>query len=197
MNQKAIEHMKRAQEAMKEKKRLEEEKSRQYYEKITTGTSWMIFKIGTLFCILMVVLLTIDTLTVSKVVHLDPEDYEHRRNTYTKQDAVIWVGDEIFTAGYKSFISVDYNSFAVHKSGIFGQSKFLLFTAHTLDNPKRFYSYQRLSIYEWFPWLQLMLLIPLFVFLFKKPQPWFTYMRMMSMILIFPGALLILFYLLV
>ena len=197
MNQNALEHLKRAKAAMAQKKLEEEEKSRLYFENITSGKSWLFFKIGVFFCLLMSVLLTVDTLTTSKIVHLDPDDYEHERNTYTKQNAVIWVGDEIYTAGYQDFISVDYRSFDIHKSGIFGQSKFLMFTAHTLGDPVRFYSYQRLSVYEWFPWIQIVLLIPFFVFLFKRPNAWFTYTRMMSFVLIFPAALLILFDLLI
>lgn len=197
MNPKAVEHLKRAKAAMAESKKREEERSLQFYNRITSGRPWLLFKLGAIFCAILSVLLTYDTLATKEIVQLTSDDYEYNRDIYSTAGAIIWIGDEIYTAGSKDFISVDYESFRIAKSGILNQSKYLVFTAHKESNPTDFYGYQRLSVYEWFPLLQIGLLIPLFVFLFKREQAWFTFMRMTSIIIIMPAAVVILLFLLV
>ncbi|MGB1104772.1 MAG: hypothetical protein ACPG21_14270 [Crocinitomicaceae bacterium] len=195
MNPNALKHLKRAKAAMEEQKKIEAEKSAAYYKRMTTGTPWLIFGIGAIFCVIISVLTTYDTLATSEIVHLSPEDYDFDRDAYSKAGTIIWVDDEIYTADYMSFISVDYESFRIAKSALFNHSKYLVFLGHSESDPKDFYCYQRISIYEWFPWLQIGLLIPLFVFLFKRQQPWFTFLRMTSLLVIIPAATVILLFL--
>lgn len=63
---------------------------------MTTGTPWLIFGIGAIFCVIMSVLTTYDTLATSEIVHLSPEDYDFDRDAYSKAGTIIWVDDEIY-----------------------------------------------------------------------------------------------------
>jgi hypothetical protein len=50
------------------------------------------------------------------------------------------------------------------------------------------------SIFTWFPWFQLFLLIPLMVFIFKRQSAAFNFARIASLIIIFPGTLLVIYF---
>lgn len=50
------------------------------------------------------------------------------------------------------------------------------------------------SIFTWFPVLQILLLIPLATFIFRRQSPLFNFARIASFAFIFPGTLLILLF---
>lgn len=192
---KTKEHLARAAEMLRKKKEEEEIADQKYYEKVTTGTSWLIFKIGVIFCLVLNVLITIDFFVDGETKPLPVGSYEFDRPTHRRINTIVWVGDDIFTPHYKAFVSVDYNSFTLTYSKIFNKAKYISFDAHTLDNRQRFYAYERISIFDSFPWTQLLLLIPLLVFIFKRKSKWFNFFRIACLFLIYPGTLIIILYL--
>ncbi|MFN6083831.1 MAG: hypothetical protein ACK476_02745, partial [Fluviicola sp.] len=50
------------------------------------------------------------------------------------------------------------------------------------------------SIFNWFPFLQIALLIPLVTYIFKRQKPWFNFARVASMVVVFPGCLVVLYF---
>jgi hypothetical protein len=49
-------------------------------------------------------------------------------------------------------------------------------------------------MFNWFPAFQLFLLIPLLTFIFKRQKPWFNFARIASMVIVFPGMLMVIFF---
>lgn len=192
--EKRKEHMRRAAEMLAKKKAEEAIKDAEYYKKITTGNRWTLFAIGVFICLIINVIATIDTFVDGETVKLPSGSFYHERLPYSKANALVIVDQDIFTPYYKDFISVDFESFTMTNSLLFGQAKFIEFDAHTLGDRQRFIAYERISIFEWFPYLQIMLLIPLFTFLMKRQAPWFIFMRYLCLLIIFPGSLVMLYF---
>lgn len=187
-------YLKRAAETLEKQKAEEALKEAEYYEKRTTGTSWLVFKIGAIFCAILSIVLTFDLFVDGDTVSMPEGTYDYRRIPHEKVYAAVWVGDDIYRPHYEDFVSVDYSSFTVTESLITGAGKYISFTAHTLDTPQRFSAFRQYSVFNWFPYVQIMLLIPLFVFLFKRQKAWFNYMRILCLFLIMPGGVLILLF---
>ncbi len=187
-------YLTKAAEKLQKQKDDDAQKDNEYYQRITTGNPWRIFTIGTFISLLLGILFTIDIFVDGETFTLTEDDYEYERIINMKIDPIVIVGEDNFNPDYVDFISVDYSSFSITKSSFFGNSKYISFDAHTLDIRERFYASANGSIYNTFPYLQIMLLIPLFVLLFKRQKPWFKFMRHLCLLLIFPGSLLILIF---
>lgn len=188
-------YLKRAAAMLEAKKKEEAAKDEAYYKKITSGLPWRIFRFGVIFCLFINVLVTVDYFVDGESHPLPVGSYQFESFTYRKINAVVWVGDEIFTPYYKDFVSVDYDSFILTNSFFFNKAKYISFIGHTLGNPQRFKAYERISIFDWFPYLQIMLLVPLLVFLLKRQHPLFSFMRNLCLLLIFPGSFIVVFFL--
>ena len=190
------EHLVRAAAMLKKQKEEEAISEQVYYERVSLGNAWLIFRIGVIFCILLNVLITIDYFVDGSTKDLPVGTYDFDRSLYSKSNAIVWVGDEIFTPYYKDFVSVDYSSFKLTHSLIFNKAKYISFIGYTKSTPERFKAYKRISIFDSFPLAQLLLIIPLLVWIFKRKSSFFNFMRVASLVLIFPGALIILIFLL-
>lgn len=198
MNQfdKRKEHLARAAAMLLKKKEDDAIAEQKYYERVSSGNSRLIFRIGVVFCLLLNVLITVDYFVDGSTTDLPVGSYQFDRPLYSKTNTVVWVGDDIFTPYYKDFVSVDYSSFKLTQSFIFNKAKYISFIGHTLGTPERFRAYERISIFDAYPWVQLLLLIPLLVWIFKRKSSFFNFMRMACLFLIYPGAFIILIFLL-
>ncbi len=195
--EKRKEHLRRAAEMLAKKKAEEEAKDAAYYKKVTTGKRWMLFLVGAIFCLAIGIVATIDTFVDGETVKVPNGSFYHERLPHSKAYALVIIDNDTFTPYYKDFVSVDFESFTLTKSLLFGKAKYIEFDAHTLGDRERFIAYEWISIFEWFPYLQIMLLIPLLVFLLKRQAAWFTFMRYLCLLLIYPGSLVILYFQLV
>jgi hypothetical protein len=199
MNKSRQEHLKRAAEQIKKAKELEIIKEKEYYEKITSGNRWMIFKIFTLFCVLLAVLTTVDTFTDGEVVRITPEQFRFDRSLGALNHQSIWVNEsDLFLVHFQDLQGMNLETFEVTKSFIFGDNKYLSFLQEYEDSVTpmtrtRIYVSKRISIYDWFPLTQVFLLLPLLVLLFKQQKPWFNFAQMACFILLFPGSLILLY----
>lgn len=191
-------HLAKTAERIKKAREAELIKEKEFYTKITSGTSWLWFKIGTAFCILMVILTTYDTFFDGETKPISQNEYNFNRELYAIGYQSVWVDENLFIVPIESMIGMDMNSFQVTYSPIFGDPKFLSFASYYEDTKtpleKRIQVAQkRISIYEWFPLAQIMLLLPLLVIIFKRQKAWFNFARVGCFILLFPGSILLLF----
>lgn len=199
MNKTRQEHLKRAAEQIRKAKEREVVKEKEYYEKITSGTRWMIYKVFTFFCVLLAVLTTIDTFTDGKVVRLSPEQFRFDRSLGALNHQSIWVNEnDLFLVHFRDLKGMNLETFEVTESFIFEDNKYLSFLQEYEDSVTpmtrtRIYVPKRISIYDWFPLTQVFLLVPLLVLLFKRQKPWFNFAQMACFILLFPGSLVLLY----
>lgn len=185
--------LKATAEKLKKQRQEEAEKDRLYFEKLTSGTRWKLFGTFSILCVILAILLTFDTFKDGKVYQLTTNQYRFDRSLGSWGNQSVWVNEEdIFLIPFEELFDFDENSFQLTTSPIFGDPKYLSFKKkETTGDSTRYYFQKRISIYEWFPLVQLMLLIPLFVFLFKRQKPWFKFAQFTCFFLIFPGSIIL------
>jgi len=174
--------------ALKEKERLQDEA---YYEKISSGNSWKIFKAFSFYCLFLAVLITVETA-------IDGEKEKIDRSSLLYDQAYIEVNGGSYTPLYVEIAGFLDTSFYVVHSPIFGADKYLQWTSEYEDTktPLKYtvYNEWRLnSVYEYFIFIQIVLLIPIFLVLYKRPSGLFKFGRMMCLVLIFPASVYLLF----
>ncbi|MFT4601987.1 MAG: hypothetical protein ACI857_002173 [Arenicella sp.] len=188
----------RAQQ-LKEKEAKEEE---EHYQKITSGNGWMYFKIGMVFSVIFLLVTTIDTFFEGETVKLENAEWKVDHEWRSSTHQIIKVSGAQFMVSYQDWSGFIFNSFQMTYSPILHEEKVLWFmqdpySASGADlDPVRRYGLRTRSVFNWFPYLQIILLMPLFTFLFKRKKQWFVFTRMMSMVLIYPGSLLLLLWIL-
>ena len=69
-----------AAERMRLKKEKEAREEREFYERITSGTQWLLFKIVVTFCTLMLVVTTIETFVDGPTKKLTEQSWKIDRN---------------------------------------------------------------------------------------------------------------------
>lgn len=192
------EHLRKVAEKLKQERELEAQKDREYYEKITSGTRWMIFKIGMVFCILLAIVTTIDTFVDGKTEKLHQDQFVFDRSLGAWDYQSVWVNEnDIFLVHFSDMVGMNLNTFELTKSFITGDNKYISFIQEYEDSVTpmtrtRIKAQKRVSIYEWFPFVQVLLLLPLLVFLFRKQKPWFKFAQFASLLLIMPGSVILL-----
>ncbi|MCB9222764.1 MAG: hypothetical protein H6582_01200 [Crocinitomicaceae bacterium] len=192
----------KAAERVRQEKEAEKERDAAYYQKITSGNRWLFFKGIVVFTTLMLILTTYDTFVMGPTEKISPSEWEMNRELYRINYQSIWVhGHALFTPHLEDWIGHLEEGFEVTYTPIFHDEKILSFlqVPYTTEGnaaPIRHYVWRDRSIYNWFPLFQIMLLIPLLTFLLRRPKPWFNYLRMASMVLILPGTIFILIYIL-
>lgn len=195
MNQleKRKERLRVAAEKLKKEREEEIINDRLYFEKITSGPRWTIFTVFMIFCAGLALITTYDTFKDGEVYELTPNQYRFDRSLGAWDNQSIWVNeDDIFLVPFVDLFDFDENSFQLVTSPIFGDPKYLSFTKkESTGDFTRYYFQKRVSIYEWFPLAQIMLLIPLLVFLFKRQKPWFKFAQFTCLFLIFPGSIIL------
>ena len=191
-------HLKQVAEKLKQEKALEAQKDLDYFKKMTSGPRWNLFVIGSLFCAIMAVLVSIDTFVDGKTERINQDQWVFDRSLGAKDYQSVWVNEnDIFLIRMDQMAGLDLTSFRLTRSYIFGDNKYLSYTRAYEDSvtPLTYYHHiaqKRVSIYEWFPLLEIMLLIPLILVIIKRPKPWYKFGQYASIFLIFPGCLILL-----
>ncbi|GAB5416049.1 MAG: hypothetical protein Crog4KO_13670 [Crocinitomicaceae bacterium] len=187
-----------AAERRRKQKEEEIQKENEYFEKITSGTPWMLFKIVVAFCTLMFLITTIDIVADGPTKKITENDWEINRSLYMMRHQSITVGSAIFWPHLDDWLNHEDDSFEVTYSPILRTPKKLSYDLKTSEGAVRRHTELRSrSIFNWFPFLQILMLVPLFTFIFKRKQIWFTFARGTSFFLVAPASLLILIYTLI
>ena len=184
-----------AAEKMRQKKEKEEREDKEYYERITSGKPWLIFKAIVVLCTLMAVVTTFENLVDGPTKKLTDEDWRIDRNWEWAWHSVIDAEGYLFTPQLIDWIDHVDNSLEITYSPIFRTGKKLSYDIQV--NETRTIRHEEIrwrSIFTWFPAFQVFLLIPLIAFVFKRQSPWFNFARIASMVFVFPGMLLVMYF---
>ena len=193
-----IAHRKKTAERILKEREEELIKDREHFEKITSGNRWKLFTGLTFFCVILALIITYDTFVDGKSVPISDNDYRFERSLYVIGSQSVWVDDNLFMVPFENMIGMDLNSFQLINSPILGDPKYIGFESNYEDSVtplerRVHFAQKRISIYEWFPLVQILLLLPLIVFFYKRQKPWYNFAQMTCFLLIFPGSILLLF----
>ena len=185
------ERMQKLREAAIEKKRLELEKEAAYFERISSGIQWKVFKILSIYCALLGVVMAIETV-------FDGKEKSVPLSNLSFYEGAINHGDDWYTPIYTELTGYLDTSFKVIYSPIFQAPKYLKWTSAYQDSktPLTYTDYTEWrynSVYGYYVYIQIVLLIPLGVFLYKRPTPLFKFARMLCLVLIFPAGIYLFF----
>lgn len=181
-----------ASEKLRRKAEEEKRAENEYYEKITTGTPWLLFKIIVIFCTLMMFITTFEIFVDGETKKLDKSEWKIDRDLYIFSHQSIVVGDYLFTPHFRDWLGNVEDSYEITYSPIFKTGKRLSYDIQVNETTvRRHETIRRRSIFTWFPFFQIIMLIPLATFIFKRQKPWFNFARVGSMILIFPAIILV------
>jgi hypothetical protein len=180
----------------KEKVRLQKEKEKreekEFYEKVTSGNHWLFFKLIVGFCTLMVVLTTIEVFVDGESKKLNKDECRIDRQLYMMWHQSIKVDDYLFLPHFRDWSDHVDSSFEITYSPIFRTGKKLSYDIQVSETAvRRHEEIRRRSIFTWFPYLQIFMLVPLITFIFKRQKPMFNFARVGSMALVFPGTILV------
>lgn len=181
-----------AAEKVRRKREEEKRAENEYYKKITSGTPWLLFTIVVAFCTLMMVLTTIEIFVDGETKKLDKSEWKIDRELYMMWHQSIKVGDYLFVPHLRDWSDHKEDSYEITYSPIFRTGKRLSYDLQINETTiRRHEEIRRRSIFTWFPWLQIVMLIPLATFIFKRQKPLFNFARVTSLIIVFPGILLV------
>jgi hypothetical protein len=186
-----------AAERMRRKKEKEEREDREFYERITSGTPWLIFKSVVVFCTLMVLVTTIETFVDGPSKKLTEKDWKINREWEWTWHKILDVEGYMFTPELTYWNDHVENSLIITYSPIFRTGKKLTFDVkdeETGATISRHEEIRQRSIFTWFPAFQICLLIPLATYLLRRQSPWFNFARIASLVFVFPGTLLVIFF---
>jgi hypothetical protein len=175
-------------EAAKEKVRLQEQA---YFESISTGPKWKWFKIFSIYCIVLAAVITVETLVDGESYYLSTPEREFFEGS-------IRVEDEWYFPDYVDLAGFIDTTMHIVYSPIFGAPKSLNWTSAYQDSKTPlthtyFYTWRYNSVYSFFPFIQIVLLIPVFIVWYRRPSPLFKFGRTLSIVLIFPASIYLLF----
>lgn len=189
------ESMRIAAERMRQKKEKEEREDKEFYERITSGLPWLIFKIVVFFCTLMLLVSLIETFVDGPTKKLSDKSWKIDRNWEYRWHRVLDVEGYMFTPTLGDWSDRVENTLEITYSPIFRTGKKLSYTIKPDDSSiARKEEIRQRSIFTWFPLLQFFLLIPLITFIFKQQSAWFNFARIASLTLVFPGTLLVIYF---
>lgn len=187
--------MRIAAERLRLKKEKEEREDREFYERITSGIQWTAFKIVVVFCTLMFVISTIEVFVDGPTKKLTEKSWKIDRDWEYTWHQVLDVEGYMFTPALGDWSGHVENSMVMTYSPIFRTGKKLSYTIKVDDSIyRRHEEIRQRSIFTWFPVFQIFLLIPLFTYIFKRQAPMFNFARIASLVLVFPGTLMIIYY---
>ncbi len=184
-----------AAEKVRRKKEQEEREDREFYERITSGTPWLFFKIVVVFCTLLALVTTFEVLVDGPTKKLSNDSWKINRDWEYTWHKVLDVEGYMFTPTLSDWSDRVENSLRMTYSPVFRTGKKLVFDvqANESDSVKRQEEIRQRSIFTWFPAFQLFLLIPLITFLLKRQSAWFNFARIASFVFVLPGALLVIY----
>lgn len=193
MNQQ--EKMAIAAERMRLKRDKEQREENEFYQRITTGWQWKLFKIVVVCCSLMVVISTIEVLVDGPSKPLPEKACKIDREWEYTWHKVFDIEGAMFTPSIIDWSKCQEKTIHLTYSPIFRTPKRLSYTMKLSENTfAEKEELRQMSIFNWFPAFQLFLLIPLLTFIFKRQKPWFNFARVASMAIIFPGMLMVIFF---
>ena len=184
-----------AAEKIRQKKEKEEREERELYEQITSGTPWLFFKGVVLFCTLIAFITTIDQFVDGSSKKLTEEDCKMDRDWDYPFHRVLDVEGYTFWPHFNDWFDHTESSLKLVYSPILHTGKKLSYDIKNDDGKKRKHEeIRQRSIFTWFPVFQIFLLIPLFTYIFKRQSAGFNFARIVSLVFIFPGSLIVLYY---
>lgn len=182
-------------EKMRLKRENEAREEKEFYQRITSGWQWVTFKIIVVFCSLMLIITTIDVFFDGPTKKIAPNAWEYNRNWEYTWHRVLNVEDCMFTPTLADWSDRIENSLTMTYSPIFQTPKKLNFQVKNYENIiKQQVEIRQMSIFNWFPFYQIILLIPFLTYIFRRQSAWFNFARIASMIIVFPGTLMIIFF---
>ena len=189
------EAMKIAAERLKRKIEQEKQEEEAYYKRVTSGLPWYLFLGVVGFCTLMMILTTVEIFVDGETKQLTEKEWKVDRSLYVFGHQSIVVDDDLFIVHFDDWFDYIEGTFEITYSPIFKTGKWLSYDQKQGDNMIfRQKIIRRRSIFTWFPYLQIAMLIPLFTLIFKSPKPWFNFARVGSIAVIFPGTLLVIIF---
>jgi len=184
-----------AAEKVRQKKEQEEREDREFYERITSGKQWLIFKIVVGFCTLMALITIIETLFDGPSKQLTQSDWKIDREWEYQWHEVLDVQGYMFAPEFKDWYGHDTSTLELVYTPIFRTGKKLSYDIKNDGEPLRKHEELRMrSIFTWFPFIQLFMLIPLATFIFKRQSPWFSFARIASLGFVLPGTILLIYF---
>lgn len=189
------ESMRIAAERMRIKKEKEKREEKEFYQRITSGIQWFAFKFVVVVCTLMVVASTFDTFVDGPTKQLSETDWRDNRDWEYRWHKVLDVEGYMFTPSLENWFNREEGSLELTYLPIFRTGKKLSFNIKAKGATIiKHVEMRRRSMFSWFPFLQIILLLPLFTYVFKQPKPWFNFARIASMFFIFPGVLMAIYF---
>ncbi len=186
-----------AAEKLRKKKEKEEREENELYQRITSGIPWMVFKSVVVFCTLMALVTTIEVFVDGKSKKIAEEEWKIDRTWEWPWHQIIDVEGYLFAPKLNEWLDHVDNSMELTYTPIFQTGKKLSYDLQINESSIRSHEEIRFrSIFSWFPFLQLFLIIPLLTFIFKRKAPWFNFARLLSLFFVFPATLLVTYYLL-
>lgn len=187
--------MRIAAERLRLKKEREEREDREFYERITSGLQWMFFKVVVIVCTLMVIISTIEVFVDGPTKKLSEKSWKIDRDWEYTWHKVLDVEGYMFAPTIGDWNDRVANTLQMTYSPIFRTGKKLSFDVKTeYFGTRRQIEIRESSIFTWFPVFQIFLLIPLITFIFKRQSAWFNFARIASMVFVFPGTLLVIYF---
>ncbi|NRA13314.1 MAG: hypothetical protein HRT57_15315, partial [Crocinitomicaceae bacterium] len=164
-------------------------------ERITSGTPWLIFRGVVVFCTLMALITTIEHFVDGPTKKITEEDCKIDRNWEYTWHRVLDVDGCMFTPHLKDWSNHTESSLKLTYTPIFRTGKKLSYDIQVNESTIRKHEeIRQRSIFTWFPAFQLILLFPLITYIFKRQSPGFNFARIASLVFVFPGSLLVIYF---
>lgn len=184
-----------AAEKMRLKKEKEAREEREFYERITSGPIWLIFKIVVVFCTLMLLVSTFEVFVDGPSKKLSEKSWKIDRDWEYTWHKVLDVEGYMFTPLLEDWNDHVENTIRITYSPIFRTGKKLSYDVKVNEFAvKRQEEIRQESIFTWFPLFQIFLLIPLLTYIFRRQSAWFNFARITSLVFVFPATLLVIFF---
>lgn len=184
-----------AAEKMRLKKEKEAREEKEFYERVTKGTPWLLFKLVVIFCTSIAIITLVDTFVDGKTKKLSEKDWKIDHNWEWTWHQILDVEGYMFAPELGDWFDRKKNSLNITYSPILHTGKKLVYLKEKNgDSLGKHEDLRQNSFFNWFPFLQIGLLIPLATYIFRRQKPWFNFARMASFVLIFPGTLVMLYF---
>ncbi|MCB9224790.1 MAG: J domain-containing protein [Crocinitomicaceae bacterium] len=195
------EKMARARARWKQQQEEEERKDREYYQKVAFGWKWKAFIVGAIYAAIFSTLLSIDYFIDGDEECLDHHevisDYLSRSigakgEQFKIQTSKYWLnaGGYPPIRGNYSYLFHDLKSVSIIISPLPTNNRH----SHSnrmrnyinFENKKLYNTYSYSSVYQVFPILHIMFIVPLALVVFKRPNLRFSIWRLVSIWIIYP-----------
>ena len=189
------EALRQAAERAKRKKEKAKREEEEFYQRTTSGPIWKLFLGAVVFCTLMSVATTIDIFVDGKTEKLTKADVNTHRELRYDFHKALDVKGYLFAPHIEDWFDYDTNSLELTYSPIFRTGKKLSYNMMVNDQiGRKHVEIRQRSIFTWFPIFQIFLLVPLITYIFRRPSPFFNFGRIASLVFVFPGTLMVLYF---